>query len=178
MKILNMCGLAHFVRPPGQAYNNSLLTEDFHRLIINGSGIFRNIVWQSSQAVAYELILKVENEPHTAGLGYAPGLMGDYKLREIMQACMGISLRRIRSGETNIKGHVFAACLMRHADALEAGLCVETEVSRAAMDYSRLCLAEVKQMAVREGLSIDIFEQQRPVDLGVNYGMGETGGVG
>ncbi|KAI6777768.1 Transcriptional activator protein acu-15 [Emericellopsis cladophorae] len=159
LKITHICGLSGPLRdqPP---------STDFTRLVTNGSGIFRNVPLQSLTATAVELIHTHGNV--MTGLGYLPAVQ-DYDLRATLAAGEAWMLRRVRSGETNIKGHVYTACCLRHVDLLNEGIAdekvIEDEVSATAVVAANACYAAMKELALSEGVEVDEDRAESSVPL-------------
>ncbi|KAG9254314.1 C6 zinc finger protein [Emericellopsis atlantica] len=177
LKITHNCGLSGPLRdePP---------STDFARLVTNGSGIFRNVPMQSLTTTAVELTHTHGNE--TTGLGYLPAVQ-DYDLRATLAAGEAWMLRRAQSGETNIKGHVFAACCLRHVDLAKEGITdeklIEDEITATAVASANACYAVMKEIALSEGVEVDDDEAQSSVPLlppaDVGLGQGSPGlGIG
>lgn len=133
---------------------------DFQRLVVNGTGMFRYIPTQALFFIAVELIHQKRGQ--SSSLGYLPSL-GDSDLRACLAAAQTWTIERVRAGETNGKGHCFAAAALGHVDALSAGLDekqVDEAILRAATDSAIRCLQALREVAKREGLPADEAEHE------------------
>ena len=111
--------------------------DDFARLSLAGAGAFRSVPIQSMMILGVELIWQAlgdrsigpgsgpERDPTMAsdpaamaGIGVCP--RGE--LLETLLSCLVFQERRIRCGETNVKGYIFSRALLTQAQALLGGL--------------------------------------------------------
>ncbi|CAM1511033.1 Fc.00g085460.m01.CDS01 [Cosmosporella sp. VM-42] len=151
IKMAQICGLStpRFTpTPPGPT--SPTLT--FNRLITNGAGVFRVVPTQSLFAIALELITKKEEQRES--LGSLPS-MGSSDLRLVLDAALEWTERRIRSGETNIKGHCFTAACIALADAIEMDFSKEDTdqaVINTGASISIKCWDLLREVAEREGV--------------------------
>lgn len=164
LKVTSICGLSGQARAMGPG-GDEAPTSDFHRLLVNGSGVFRNILLQSLPGIIFELTLTDENSTKGStdgssrpfGLGYLPA-MGDRDLHATVDAGAKWLLRRIQSGETNIKGYLYFALGRRHIEALEAGMDTEgigVEIRKSAESLLRQSFDALTDLAAREGAVVD-----------------------
>lgn len=152
LKIAQICDLhsssGNRSAPPGLLEPSAW----FQRLITNGSGMFRVIPVQTLFSVALELIKKKEEERES--LHSLPS-MGSSELRIVLEAALGWAERRIRSGETNIKGYYFISACVALADAIELGL-PQKEIEQAVIStgsrVSEKSWELLKEVAEREGV--------------------------
>jgi hypothetical protein len=157
LKLTSICGLSGPQSPFNSEGDSSIgstsrpaLTE-FQRLVVNGSGMFRNIPIQSIYGVVLELICRWGMR--TIGLGYLPSVGGYDDLRTVLANTKVWTRRRISAGETNVKGTCFLACCIAHADALEAGMDktkLQHELLRVATEAASLCVQDLQVLAERE----------------------------
>lgn len=91
----------------------------FRRLVISGTGVFRNIPALSLFILSREL-LEQRGTP-ASGLGLFPAATNQ-DLRAHLECFKAWSLERIRAGETSVKEHCFISALLAHTDALAQGL--------------------------------------------------------
>ena len=81
--------------------------------------------------------------------------MGSSELRIVLEAALGWAERRIRSGETNIKGYYFISACVALADAIELGL-PQKEIEQAVIStgsrVSEKSWELLKEVAEREGV--------------------------
>ncbi|KAK8010231.1 hypothetical protein PG990_009196 [Apiospora arundinis] len=89
---------------------------DLRRLAINSSGFFRNVTSKASMLIPLELqYLALEND----GLGLVT------PRPDLLAACRDTpawALRRIRSGETNVKGFILCRSIICYVEGLAAGV--------------------------------------------------------
>lgn len=172
IKIATICDLAgprRAMGPGGDAPGAG--SSDFHRLLVNGSGMFRNILLQAVPGIIFELTVSTgENDDgsirHPGGLGYFQSA-ADYDLHATVDAAATWMLRRMKSGETNVKGYLAAGAGRRHVAALEAGLepeAVKEECRQAVGDLMKESYDVLRDLALREGVHIE--ESHHPGDSG------------
>ncbi|KAL6412282.1 hypothetical protein AUP68_04666 [Ilyonectria robusta] len=154
LKIAQICNLSHPRYPSAPPGAMDPMTA-FDRLITNGAGLFRVIPVQTLFSVAMELIKKKEEERDS--LGNIPS-MGSSELRRVLDAALVWAQRRIRSGETNIKGYCFTAACIALADSIEKGLS-QDQVDRAVVDTGESISVKswelLKEVAEREGAKMN-----------------------
>jgi hypothetical protein len=139
----------------------------FNRLITNGAGVFRVIPTQTLFSVALEFIKKSEEQNDSLGGG---PVMNLFELRAVLQSAQTWFERRIRAGETGVKGYCFVVASLALAEALEMGLSqedvdqvvVDTGASMSIKAYDLL-----KEVAEREGLSLGEPEDEEAIHIDV-----------
>jgi hypothetical protein len=167
LKITSICGMSGQARATGPGGDDAP-TSDFHRLLVNGSGVFRNILLQALPGIIFELTLTDENSASSSrpfDLGYLPA-MGDRDLHATVDAGAKWFLRRIHSGETNIKGYLFFSLGRRHIEALEAGMDKESigvEIRKSAKSLLQESFEALQDLAAREGAVADEADQGNPL---------------
>ncbi|EFQ33808.1 fungal specific transcription factor domain-containing protein [Colletotrichum graminicola] len=92
---------------------------DFQRLTINGAGTYRSVTLQSIMVIGLELC-NLKEEELTNGPAM-PFVGSEAQLRGIINTFHDWFRRRILSGETNVKGHLFSALLTSHISSMENG---------------------------------------------------------
>ncbi|KAF7544892.1 hypothetical protein G7Z17_g9600 [Cylindrodendrum hubeiense] len=154
LKIAQICNLSHPRYPSAPPGALDPMTT-FDRLITNGAGLFRVIPVQTLFSIAMELIKKKEEERDS--LGNIPSV-GSNELRLVLESALAWTQRRLRSGETNIKGYCFSGACIALADGIEKGLSQE-QLDQAVIDTgSSMSLKSwelLKEVAEREGASIN-----------------------
>ena len=156
LKVIQLCGLSG-KSPSSQDIgpDSTSCKTDLERLMINGSGIFRNIAVQSHPPIILELLSSRDTaHSHNIDLGYLPAIH-DYDLHAILTKCKTWTLDRIRSGETNTKAHIYTVCCERHIAAVDAGLDeeeIEAEVRKGAGEAGERCFQALKELALRDGI--------------------------
>ncbi|KAK0650034.1 hypothetical protein B0T16DRAFT_445635 [Cercophora newfieldiana] len=132
---LKFCGLAD-LSLPGPASPSEGAT-DFVRLVSIAAGPYGITVFQATLIVAVELMARKE-ERRKQGSTVA---LGEQELRTILESSLAWMDRRIRNGETNVKGATFHAALLAQVDAFDKGL--EGRAAQEAITNSA-----VQQLAV------------------------------
>ena len=133
----------------------SLNQDDLVRLMMCGSGSFRNLAFQASFVIAAELrTLLRENE----SLGPTP-LRPD--LLSVIDDAKTLTLRCIEAGETNIKNHLLICVVSAQIDGLMQGIPKDEFpqlLIKAAEDAVRRCLSilEGKAAQCREEVALDV----------------------
>jgi hypothetical protein len=154
LKLAQICNLSH-PRYPSAPPGSLDPVIAFDRLITNAAGLFRVVPVQILFSIGLELIKKKEEESDS--LGGMPS-MGSRELRDVMDAAVLWSERRIRSGETNIKGYCFITACMTLADSIENRLSQDQSDQRVIDAGERASLKSwelLKQVAEREGVRIN-----------------------
>lgn len=158
LKISHICGLSGNRKTAQSSTTSSPGVEtphpDLERLLNNTSGVFRNIPIQCQPAIVLELLGNRSGEQSPLGLGYLPAIH-DYDLHSTVEAYRAWTLRRIRSGETNIKGHVYSTSCIHHIAAVDAGLDeagIEAAILKGAEEAGLKCFETMKELAQREGI--------------------------
>lgn len=164
LKMTQICGVStpQFTpAPPGPAAPLKM----FDRLITNAAGVFRVVPTQTLFSIALELIKKKEEQRDS--LMSHPSI-GSAELRLSLDAALAWTERRIRSGETNIKGHCFTAACIALTEAIELDLSKE-ETDQAVIDISGTisvkCFDLLKEVAEREGTSVNLEGAELPTNM-------------
>lgn len=142
---LKLCDIANLL--PTQPYSKA---SDFDSLLGSGSGPYRQVVFQGVTTVGLELLKRKEEERAGGGLA---ATLGGSEMRSILETALDWTLRQIRSGETNCKGHAAVQILL--AQSIEA---------QATAALQR-CYAIMLEAA---GISLDDAESQ-PLDLDAGF---------
>ncbi|OLN81048.1 putative transcriptional regulatory protein C139.03-like protein 13 [Colletotrichum chlorophyti] len=143
---------------------------DFQRLTVNGAGSYRSIPLQVVMTIELELINLKEEE-----MSNGPSIAGsESQLRAILGAVHEWSRARIRSGETNIKGHTLSVLLGAHILSLETGISddkISEHFQKACEERVEECYNMLLEMA-----GDDVPEEgiQAPVihDLDMDFDVG------
>ncbi|KAM3521181.1 hypothetical protein MY4038_009132 [Beauveria bassiana] len=172
------------------------VSEDFERLTLYGTGLFKNVPVQAACIIALELI---HDRGGGGGVGVGGGggggggggalrlgssslptaAAGYADLRACLDAALDWTLRRMRAGEVTAKGHCFLSACVAHTEALEQGLgktaTVKLLVERAT-DAARVDLALLRDVARDSGVLVEeLLPQQQQQQL--QYGAGTDGGM-
>ena len=149
---LKLCQIANLL--PSQPYATA---GDFDALLRSGSGPYRAIVFQGMSLIGLELLTSKE-EQHK---GHGPSIMlGGSEMRSVLEAAADWTLRQIRSGETNCKGHAVTHTLLAHIDGLESGLegkQLEDSIEARAIGALQRCYNSMVEAA---GLPLSDTESQ------------------
>lgn len=161
LKMVQICGLStppdYTPTPAGLTYADKM----FSRLITNGAGVFRVVPTQMLLAVALEYIKQREEQRES--LGFLS--IDSTSLRLVLDAALAWTEQRIRSGETNIKGHCFVAACIALADSIEMNLSQEDTnqaIINIGASISVKCWELLKEVAEREGAPVNTDEEERP----------------
>ncbi|KAK1531903.1 fungal specific transcription factor [Colletotrichum paranaense] len=147
---------------------------DFHRLTINGAGFYRSVPFQGVMTLGLELINIKEEEVRNGHSIFYSG--SEDQLRGILDAVYDWSRNRIRSGETNIKGHALSVLLIAHIHGLEQGVSdekIENFFEEACRERVKECHDLLKELAggdvTEEGVSMpDVHDLDMDFDAGVD----------
>lgn len=151
LKLTHICGF-----PEAWCTDNATTGEamdaDLKRLAIAGTGTIRNVASQAMINIQIELVHAKTGQ--ASSLGYLP-TVGSTNLRARLDATREWMLKRVRAGETNIKGIIFTAACLAHIKALEAGVDAKERTRlmfESATSMSKHCFDLLKEVAEREGL--------------------------
>ncbi|KAF7551079.1 hypothetical protein G7046_g7820 [Stylonectria norvegica] len=190
LKLAHICGIATNTYTPTQP-GPPEPSVAFVRLVTNGAGLFRVIPVQTLFSISLELIKK--NEEKRDGLGIHPS--STCELRGVLESCLMWTARRLRSGETNVKGHCFIAAGLALCDAIAQGL-PQDEIDQLVINEgaasSFKCWGILKEVAEREGVPVGGEEEllvnmegvesienmmEMPFDWMGDYGWEAMGGL-
>ncbi len=142
----------------------------FSRLICLGGGLFREGFRCAMTAITLELLAHIETQRRDGSLHrtrqYRDFLVG------IVRELLGIAERRIRSGETNVKSHMFLSIVLAQVDAVERGGPVEMEVARAMRDSLEFCERLLSEKAAGIDWEYSVRSSRSPDGDGVVLGGG------
>ncbi|KAL7937381.1 fungal-specific transcription factor domain-containing protein [Trichoderma chlorosporum] len=133
---------------------------DLKRLVTNGTGMFHNVASQAMIIVQIELLHAKSGQ--ATSLGYLP-TVGSANLHARLDATRAWKLERVRSGETNVKGIIFATACLAHIKALEQGadsMQRTRMMFQAATEVGQECFEILKEVAEREGLPRSKWEDE------------------
>ena len=103
--------------------------EEFHRLLLQGSGLFRDVTTQAALYMCGELINDLE------ALGPFPSnpvsAFARNEMRNATESYLALSADRLDAGERSVKRFVLISCLLAQADAVQASANVELEINAA-----------------------------------------------
>jgi hypothetical protein len=108
--------------------------EDYARLQVLGSGIFRNSPLRAVIFVCIELLVQLE-DVQLGQSGSTFHSLGRQELYKIVAEYVQLLAKRIEAGETTVRGHVFFSGLLAHIEALQASRPSRDDI-RAAMKRS------------------------------------------
>ncbi|RYP17990.1 hypothetical protein DL765_004209 [Monosporascus sp. GIB2] len=107
--------------------------EDFQRLRLSGSGLFRNPYTQSVLYMCSEFLDQAEGGGH---LCTSPQETSLYKnMRIAAESYMDSALERIKLGERSIECYLAVCCLLARVDAVKARTAVESRISEALGEH-------------------------------------------
>jgi len=160
-------------------------SNDFVRLSTSGAGAFRSVPLQSTMIVALELLwqgledrsfrqsLDIDHQLDRPGstaaepdiqssAGMGSGVAPRAELLDALSYSVGYSERRIRSGETNVKGHIFISALLAQQQALQRGAS-DPELERIALEIIDQvllrCWELLKELAGEKTTPVGIGEE-------------------
>jgi hypothetical protein len=119
----------------GELTATGTAVDDFARLSVAGAGAFRSVPVQCMLVLGVELLwqalddrpagLPTDGSQAVSGgpaMGAGIGVAPRRELLEALHYCVGYQQRRIRCGETNVKGYLFGSALLAQVQALFDGL--------------------------------------------------------
>lgn len=181
---------------------------DFIRLSVSGAGAFRSVPLQSIMTIALELMWQGLEErsfrqslgmdhqvdgrgaepdiQSSAGMGSGAAPMAE--LREAVTSGVGYAERRLRTGETNVKGYLFFGVYVSYSEALQRGAS-DAELEQISHDCVGERLARswdlLKELAGETETPVGMGEEpvpgatlQPPGDLTGALGFDDAAGFG
>ncbi|EEP76861.1 predicted protein [Uncinocarpus reesii 1704] len=140
------------------AADSPSLDDDYTRLTVIGTGLFRNVSVQAISTVCDELIHQLEEE-RTSFMPVSSSFPR-HDLRKMVEEYVELLDLRIKNGETNVRGHLLYSCLLAHIDALQTKTSIEQSVANALKKSLNSCYCRLKARADEIGVS--------PADLGID----------
>ncbi|KAI1860400.1 uncharacterized protein JN550_011552 [Neoarthrinium moseri] len=145
----------------------------FSKLMAMGGGLFREGIRSAMSAVTLNLLVLAQ-EQHLEGT-----MRRNFQSREVMKQAVKdlvkLSEERIRSGETNVKSHMFLKMILAQVGALENGKPVELEVARAARDSLEFCLGLLKTRAAHIDTGSPFEADLMVAGMDMGQGLGSIG---
>ncbi|TEA18085.1 Transcription factor lepE [Colletotrichum sidae] len=130
----------------GAAKPTTVSELDFYRLTVNGAGTYRSVPFQAVMTLGLELIHQKEDE-----IKNGPSMsFSGAEIRGILDEATVWSRNRVRSGETNIKGHALSVLLVAHLEVLDAGINderVEVHFEKACTERVSECYGLLRELA-------------------------------
>lgn len=137
----------------------------FSRLMTLGGGLFRQGIRSAQSAMVLRLLVQAHEQHLDGMLGRNTDLDA---VKKAVEKMIVLADERIRLGETNVKSHMFLRMALAEVTALEAGLPVQVEVTRAARDSLEFCLGllgNARAGDVGAGLELDWESLMSDVDF-------------
>ncbi|KAK4240411.1 hypothetical protein C8A03DRAFT_13237 [Achaetomium macrosporum] len=131
--------------PNSLATSFQAVEEDYARLQVLGSGIFRNSPLRAVIFVCIELLVQLEDDMGQIGSTF--NSLGRQELYKIVAEYVQLLAKRIEAGETTVRGHVFFNCLLAHIDALQASRPSKDDILAAMKRSLEFCQNMLKAMA-------------------------------
>ncbi|KAL2156700.1 hypothetical protein VTH82DRAFT_1445 [Thermothelomyces myriococcoides] len=153
-------------------------TDDFTRLATCGYGAFRSVptlavlticlelLWQVQEDRSFRQSMNIDNPlerpvPHgsepdvssSVGMGIGSGAAPRQELVEAVNYAIGWTSRRVRLGETNVKGYLLFSALLSQAQAVQRGASdaeVERQVLNTVGEELGRCLVLLEEAAGRD----------------------------
>lgn len=109
--------------------------DDFCRLRLSGTGMFRNVYTQIALFLCGELIGQTKpDQPYARRASIVRR-----EMRDAVESCLELAEARLGEHERNINFHVTVSCLLARADAMQAGGPVEQKVAHALRQSLKTC---------------------------------------
>lgn len=128
--------------------------DDYERLKLTGTGLFRDVAVQATSTICEELINQLEEEKSS----FTPvsSSFSRRDLRKIVEEYVDLLDLRIKHGETNIRGHLLFSCLLAHIDALQTNHSIEQAISTALKKSLDNCHRILKTRADETGATTQL----------------------
>ncbi|KAK2882575.1 hypothetical protein FQN49_000223 [Arthroderma sp. PD_2] len=132
----------------GRSYQSS--DDDFTRLQLIGTGLFRGVLIHAISTICEELIHQLKEEKTS----FTPvsSSFSRQDLCAIVEAYVELLALRIKNGETNVRGHLLYSCLLAHIKALQENTSVEKAIANALGKSLDCCYQKLKARADEIGV--------------------------
>ncbi|GKZ74293.1 hypothetical protein AnigIFM60653_009914 [Aspergillus niger] len=133
----------------------SLLESDlYHRLLLVGGGMFRDLITRGALVLFTELNITLERGGSTLVTKWHRSRID--QLLEDARKLVQYAKDRLHYGETNVKGYLYISMAMGQVEAMLRGTSVEDAIANAAIDCLTTC------QKILETLAIDSFPSNPP----------------
>lgn len=141
----------------GQALISPEPDDRFQRLLEFGGGLFREGLRSANTAVSLGLIIQTKEQEAEGTLHRTQSYRTAVK--DSVKDMVALSDRRISSGETNVKSHVFLSMVLAMTEAIEMGIPCEVKVAESARNSLYHCYGILENR-------IGSFTTNTPTDTG------------
>lgn len=141
--------------------------DDYARLRLLGTGLFRDVPLLATSTICAELINQLEEDKFS----FTPvaSSLSRKELRKAIEDYVGLTALRIKHGETSVKGHVVFSCLLAQVDAMQSGLSVDQGVTNAlrnSLDHCyRMLRSRTDENAVYAPVDTEATSNSRQADV-------------
>ncbi|KAJ5392658.1 transcriptional regulator family: Fungal Specific TF [Penicillium cosmopolitanum] len=138
----------------------SLLDDNLYsRLLINGGGMFRDIITRGALVIYLELTSRLPVESSISHFAKEKNQSRQIPLMEDAQRVVKYAENRMCHGETNVKGYVFFNMATARVQALLEGISPEEAIRKAARDSLNIC------HGLLSGMVVENAENPLPADF-------------
>ena len=132
------------------SFGNDNETILFGRLLSMAGGLFREGFRAALTAITLELLVHVTTQQASGTLHRAPQHRA--LLKTVVRDLVALAERRVRHGDTNIKGYMFLNMVLAQVEAVESGArsgdgAFKMALARGAVESLRFCRDEIKARA-------------------------------
>ena len=114
--------------------------DDFCRLRLSGTGMFRNVYMQIALFLCGELI----SQANTDQLYARRASSVRRETRDAIESCLELAEARLGEHERNINFHVIISCILARAKSMQAGNSIEQKVDNALRKSLKICSNALK----------------------------------
>lgn len=128
------------------------LTDEYTRLRIVGGGLFRDVPVHAAMITSQELVSQLQED--SSSFISTSDALSRRELHKAIEDYVELTLSRIKAGEVNVKGYVFASCVLAQINAIQTGTSIEQSVLQASAKSLEVC-SQLLKSRVEESASAE-----------------------
>ena len=131
--------------------------DEYTRLRVLGGGLFRDVPLHAIMIISQELVNQLQEDSSS----FIPTSNSESRreFHKALEDYVELTLSRIKAGEMNVKGYVFASCVLAQINAMEAGTLVEQSILQASTNSLEVCY-RLLESRIEESPSVEsTFEE-------------------
>jgi Fungal specific transcription factor domain len=135
-KICQECSLSLLSYTPSPL-DTRVKEDDYTRIRLLGGGLFRDVPLHATMVISQELINQLlEDSSLFISASNSPCRN---EFQRAIEDYVELTLSRIKAGEVNVKGYVFASCILAQINAMQAGTSIEGSILQELTKSLKLC---------------------------------------
>jgi hypothetical protein len=116
--------------------------DEYTRLRVLGGGLFRDVPLHATMIISQELVNQLQED--SSSFISTPNSLSRREFHKAIEDYVELTLSRIKAGEVNVKGYVFASCVLAQINAMEAGTLIEQSILQALTKGLEVCYRLLK----------------------------------